>query len=175
MTKEIKKIKAFFIDAEKHELTVDETNEILNLCEGYGVVMSERHSVYVKGLIKYPCFGLYNDDESYTFVQTRSWCEIDSVYDFTEISPDDVDTWLKHGQTLEEYNSWKEVAESLKAQVDSSAIAFPDKPTLGLLPHKQWIILRQYDIVRALARQADNNELLNEDWVSELVDLMGEE
>ena len=196
------KIKPFYIDAERHGLSETEANELLNSCTGYGATILERHTDYEEGLDKYPCFGIYGTDH-YSFVQNRSWCEAVTEHNFTEISPIDINTWLKYGRTLEEHNTALSNAREriLEHNIDPDETAakliekhkinkipyestqkittkedladFKDtKPTLGLLPRKQWIINRQYDIVRALARQADNSELLNEDWVNELVGLL---
>lgn len=193
------KIKPFYIDAEKHRLTTDCANRLLNKCVENGATRYEDYNQWLVSL--YSCFGVSEDNATFV-VQPE---DIDEETE-TEISPKDVETWLKYGRTLEEHNTAlcnarerilehnidpDETSAKLiekhkinkipyestqKITTKKDLAGFKDtKPTLGLLPRKQWIINRQYDIVRALARQEDNNELLNEDWVNELVELIGEE
>jgi len=171
---EEQKIKPFYIDAKKHNLPMVHANDLLRYFIEAGAYDS---GIRYQGLGSFntingkPYLGVCDDGgEAFTFLCER--CDLDGE---TEITPEDVPTWLKHRQKLQDYNSWKDVQESLKDQVAASEVDFPQKPTLGLLPRKQWVINRQYDIVRALARQAEACELLDEDWVEELVELIGEE
>ena len=195
---EKREVKPFYIDAEKHNLTEEEADTLLEKCRDYCVTVE---GVYSSNLTTYnnPCFGvMFNlSDRLETFV-----CVEDDVEGETEISPEDLSSWLSHGLTKKDYikESMETLAimqgdeveiettptvkvnikfsgkQHLSKDFDKPLFVAPakQKPTLGLQTHSTWVQLRQYEIVKALHHQVEDNADLNEDWIKELVELMGE-
>ena len=178
---EQKKIKPFCVDTYSHGLSIDESNAIVYkiIASNKAMYEVETHSDFDEGLENYPYLCVEGKDSLDT-ITIQSCSQLKGKGYFTEISPEDVDTWLSHGLTLEEYKNQSMVMlDKMQGKPIHTTEDF-NKPLLTIAAHplrsrKDWIIQRQYAIVRALNLQADKLEELNEGWIMELADLIGEE
>ncbi len=171
-----KEIKPFYIDADKHNLSAEEANRILDDCVNIGGVNLYEYYITSEYQESHPDRYSVKDLPYFGVSKFNNTCTIGaSRFDpcYTEINPEDLNTWISHGLTKYEY-----VEKSMKhLEVMQENIVTEDsfkKPTLGLLPRKQWLQLRQYEIVRALNRQVEAYEVLNKEWVEELACLVKE-
>lgn len=183
------KVKPFFIGVEANGLDEGAANKILLQCKAKGAIFHEGykeneahvHADNEYSVEGYPYFGVDKHNRTVVIDESRYEAE------YTEISPEDIPTWLSHGLTQEGY--WRSSMLALSDmqgngedagaplshnRIPSNIESVSEKPTLGLQPRKIWLQLRQYEIIDSLYRQRMANELLNEDWVEELVALIGE-